>query len=50
MRISAVQILYENLIHLKAEPGENSIGSTFIVEILKEVGKKSCYTRTKSDK
>lgn len=39
MKISAVQILHENLIQAKAEHLENAINSTFIVEIIKKVGK-----------
>ena len=39
MRISAVQIFYENLIQLKPKFLENSVGSTFTVEVIKQVGK-----------
>lgn len=44
MGISAVQILRENLIQLKAEHLGNSIDSAFIVEIIKEVGKGAAKT------
>ena len=39
MRMSAVQIFNENFIQLKPKFLENSVGSTFIVEVVKQVGK-----------